>query len=69
MPNLTLRRNFLQQMSVCVVYLMLWALYFQTDALYFHDHIKSLPTHGISPENVALDVVNPKNSLQLYCVL
>lgn len=62
MPNLTPRRNFLQQMSMCIIYLMLCALYFQTDALYFHDHIKSLPTHGISPENVALDVVNPKNS-------
>lgn len=65
MPNSIPRRNFLPQMSVCVVYLMLCTLYFQTYALYFHDHIMSLLTHEFttsSAENIALDVVNPKNS-------
>lgn len=65
MPNLIPRRNFLPQMSVCVVYHMLWTLYFQTYALYFHDHITSLLTHGFttsSAENIAVGVVNPKKS-------
>lgn len=65
MLNLSPRRTFLQQMSVCVVSLMLCALYFKTNVLYFHDHIKSLLTHGVSSETLYL-MCNPKEPISSY---
>lgn len=64
-PTLIPRRTFLQQMSD-VVSLLLCAMCFKMDALYFHDHIKPL-AHGVT----ALEAIIPKEPIytRLYHVL